>query len=162
MHTKLADRIVAAMLCSAIGDAMGGPVEGWTYAQIDQAYGVVDHLLPYTAPPDYHNHFRTAAGTVTDDTRLRHLIARNLSALVKFQHILNVGRIPTLADVGLHDLAPECEIGFGIAHGLAHIGIPRFGRETMGIFPEYRHGSRNRHPLALLGFFRFWRRCFGW
>jgi ADP-ribosylglycohydrolase len=75
-HTKLADRCIAAMLCSAIGDAMGGPVEGWTYQQIEATYGVVDKLLPYTFPPDYHNHFNTRAGAVTDDTRLRHLVAR--------------------------------------------------------------------------------------
>jgi len=109
MHTKLADRIVAAMLCSAIGDAMGGPVEGWTYAQIDQAYGVVDYLLPYTAPPDYHNHFRTAAGTVTDDTRLRHLIARA---------IIHCGGYPRRGDIAqaivtaYHQAETDLERGF--------------------------------------------------
>ena len=33
-QTKLADRITAAMLCSAIGDAMGGPVEDWSFQKI--------------------------------------------------------------------------------------------------------------------------------
>lgn len=57
---------------------MGGPVEGWPYPRIVATYGVVDTLLPYEAPPDLHNHFAQAPGTVTDDTRLRHLVARAL------------------------------------------------------------------------------------
>ena len=78
-NTILADRILAAMLCSAIGDAMGGPVEGWSYREIEATYGRVDGLLPYKNPPDYHNHFHTAAGSVTDDTRLRHLVAKAIT-----------------------------------------------------------------------------------
>ena len=46
-NTGLADRITAAMLSSAIGDAMGGPVEGWSYQKITKTFGVVDRLLPY-------------------------------------------------------------------------------------------------------------------
>jgi ADP-ribosylglycohydrolase len=75
-QTVLFDRVWGAMLGGAIGDAMGGPVEGWTYQRMMETHGVVDDLLPYDTPPDYHNHFATAAGTVTDDTRLKHLVAR--------------------------------------------------------------------------------------
>jgi ADP-ribosylglycohydrolase len=67
------------MLGGAIGDAMGGPVEGWSYARIEETHGVVDRFLPYEAEPDIHNHFAQAPGTVTDDTRLKHLLARSLS-----------------------------------------------------------------------------------
>ena len=75
-NTLLFDKIHAALLAGAIGDAMGGPVEGWPYERIVAEYGVVDTLLPYTFPPDYHNHFATAPGSVTDDTRLKHLLCR--------------------------------------------------------------------------------------
>lgn len=75
-RTLLFDKIYGAMLGGAIGDAMGGPVEGWSYQQIAEIYGVVDDLLPYASAPDYHNHFETAAGSVTDDTRLKHLVAQ--------------------------------------------------------------------------------------
>lgn len=107
--TKLADRISAALLCSAIGDAMGGPVEGWSYTQISQIYGVVDRLLPYTAEPDYHNHFHTAAGTITDDTRLRYLIARA---------IIHCGGYPRRGDIAkaivsaYHHAETDLERGF--------------------------------------------------
>jgi ADP-ribosylglycohydrolase len=77
--TPLFDRIDAAMLGGAIGDAMGGPVEGWPYPRIQETYGVVDRFLPYETEPDYHNHFNRAPGSVTDDTRLKHLLARTLS-----------------------------------------------------------------------------------
>ncbi len=72
----LYDRIYGSLLASAVGDAMGGPVEGLPYTAIAQRYGVVDMCLPYDFAPDYHNHFRKAAGSVTDDTRLRCLVAQ--------------------------------------------------------------------------------------
>ena len=79
----LFDRIYAAMVAGAIGDAMGGPVEGWTYQRIQETHGIVDDLLPYESGPDYHNHFRTAPGSVTDDTRLKHLVAEAMVAEVE-------------------------------------------------------------------------------
>lgn len=79
-NTELFDRIYAAMLAAAIGDAMGGPVEGWTYQQIQARHGVVQGFLAYERPPDYHAHFAQAVGSVTDDTRLRHLICRAILA----------------------------------------------------------------------------------
>jgi len=80
VETRLYGRIHAAMVAGAIGDAMGGPVEGWHYERIQETYGVVDRLLPYGFEPDYHNHFRTAPGSVTDDTRLRYLVAEAITA----------------------------------------------------------------------------------
>ena len=78
--TILFDKTYASMLAGAIGDAMGGPVEGWHYERIVETYGVVDNLLPYDQPPDFHSHFATAAGTVTDDTRLKHLLCQAIIA----------------------------------------------------------------------------------
>ena len=78
--TRLFDRIHAALLAGAIGDAMGGPVEGLSYQEIEARHGVVDTLLPYPFRPDYHNQFASAPGSVTDDTRLRHLVAEALVA----------------------------------------------------------------------------------
>lgn len=72
----LYDRIYGSLLASAVGDAIGGPVEGLSYTAIAQRYGVVDTCLPYDFAPDYHNHFRRTAGSVTDDTRLRCLVAQ--------------------------------------------------------------------------------------
>lgn len=76
----LFDKIYGSLLAGAIGDAMGGPVEGWHYERIMKTHGVVDTLLPYDQPPDVHSHFATAPGTVTDDTRLRHLLCQAIIA----------------------------------------------------------------------------------
>ncbi len=69
------------MLGGAIGDAMGGPVEGWPYPRIEATYGVLDRFLPYEREPDVHNHFSQVPGTYTDDTRLKHLLAQALSGV---------------------------------------------------------------------------------
>ena len=73
-QTILFSKIWAGMLGGAIGDAMGGPVEGKDYREIEKEYGVLDTFLPYSFPPDYHNHFSNAPGSYTDDTRLKHLL----------------------------------------------------------------------------------------
>ncbi len=88
--TVLFDKIYASMLAGAIGDAMGGPIEGWHYERIVETYGVVDGLLPYERPPGYHSHFATVPGTVTDDTRLKHTLC---------QAIINCGGLPRRGDL---------------------------------------------------------------
>ncbi len=79
-ETVLFDKIFASMLGGAIGDAMGGPVEGGHYERIGERYGIVDSLLAYDEPPDYHSHFATAPGTITDDTRLKHILCQAIIA----------------------------------------------------------------------------------
>jgi ADP-ribosylglycohydrolase len=79
-ETILFDKIYASMLAAAIGDAMGGPVEDWHFERIVEKHGIVDCLLPYHDPPDYHAHFATAPGTVTDDTRLKHILCQAIIA----------------------------------------------------------------------------------
>ncbi len=74
--SALFDKIYAAMLGGAIGDAMGGPIEGWHFAEIEDRHGVVEDLLPYEHAPDYHWHFSTRAGAYTDDTRLKHILCQ--------------------------------------------------------------------------------------
>jgi len=78
--TILFDKIYASMLAAAIGDAMGGPVEGWHYERIAATHGVVKTLLPYDDPPDFHAHFATIPGAITDDTRLKHILCNAAAA----------------------------------------------------------------------------------
>lgn len=70
---RLHDRILGALLGAAIGDALGGPVEGKTFSEIEQTTGPIHDLLPYTAAPWAFYAWKQAPGTVTDDTRLRHI-----------------------------------------------------------------------------------------
>jgi ADP-ribosylglycohydrolase len=72
-ETQLFSKIYGAMIGGAIGDALGGPVEGMHYREIAQRHGVVDRFLPYPKEPSEHAQFTNHPGSYTDDTRL-HLI----------------------------------------------------------------------------------------
>jgi ADP-ribosylglycohydrolase len=72
--TRLFDKIYAAMLGGAIGDAMGAPVEGWDYTNIEATYGHLSTFAPFNYQPDYHGAFEAKRGIYTDDTRLKHIL----------------------------------------------------------------------------------------
>lgn len=70
---SLAERIHGGVMGAAVGDALGGPVEGLDHGEIARRHGRVEDLLPYAKTPSEHAHFTQHAGSYTDDTRL-HLI----------------------------------------------------------------------------------------
>jgi ADP-ribosylglycohydrolase len=96
-QTLLFKKVYGCMLGGAIGDALGGPVEGrpWTPEKIRDTYGVVDRYVPYQRDPGYHAHFTKRLGAYTDDTRMKHLLC---------QASLAAGGMPRPGDVG-HVLA---------------------------------------------------------
>ena len=57
-QTLLYRKVLGCMLGGAIGDALGGPVEGkhWTPELIRETHGVVDRFVPYQREPGYHAH----------------------------------------------------------------------------------------------------------
>lgn len=79
--SSLEDRAVACLAGAAVGDALGGPAEGWTPEQIVARYGG-----PITGiVPPYYDEWRTARpiapyhkgdGHVTDDTLMTHALVR--------------------------------------------------------------------------------------
>lgn len=80
-QTDLYQKIYSSLAASAVGDAMGGPVEGLDWWEIDAQFGIVDEFLPYSKKAsvieagDLHGSWSTAAGSYTDDTRFRNLLA---------------------------------------------------------------------------------------
>ena len=96
-NTTLFKKVYGCMLGGAIGDAMGGPVEGreWTPEMLREQYGEIDSLMPYERPTGYHAHFHKGAGAYTDDTRMKHLLC---------QAIIEAGGMPKPGDFG-HVLA---------------------------------------------------------
>ena len=85
------------MLGGAIGDALGGPVEGrqWTPELLRETYGDVNRMLPYEREVGHHAHFSKEPGIYTDDTRLKHLLC---------QAIIEANGMPRPGDFG-HVLA---------------------------------------------------------
>lgn len=74
---NLIDRIYGGLIGTAIGDAMGGPVEGMSFRDIEAAYGRLSELLPYkTIRVNPHGPFGLAAGSYTDDTRMALILSR--------------------------------------------------------------------------------------
>ena len=71
-------RIRGGLLGAAVGDALGGPVEGLHFAEIDRRHGRVTGFLPYMEPPAEHNQWTNVAGSITDDTRMALLVVRAL------------------------------------------------------------------------------------
>jgi ADP-ribosylglycohydrolase len=72
--TKLFSKVYGCLLGGAVGDALGGPVEGWDYQRIAREFGQLDQMLPYSTAPSEHGAFGKAPGTYTDDTRLKHIL----------------------------------------------------------------------------------------
>ncbi|MFC9299020.1 ADP-ribosylglycohydrolase family protein [Streptomyces sp. NPDC057011] len=82
----LEDRACGALVGAAVGDALGGPVEGWTPDQIVERHGGRVHGI--VGP--WHEDWRTARpiapyhkgdGHVTDDTLMTHALVRVYEAV---------------------------------------------------------------------------------
>ncbi len=90
-QTILYKKIYGALVGSAIGDAMGGPVEMYYYRDIIKKHGWVSSLLPYDdIKPSAHGPWSTAAGTYTDDSRM---------AKIFLESILKCGGVPNEKDI---------------------------------------------------------------
>jgi len=81
MKLTLEDRITGCLVGAAVGDALGGPVEGWTPEQIAERHG--GRVRGIVGP--FHEDWRTARpiapyhkgdGHVTDDTLMAHALVR--------------------------------------------------------------------------------------
>ncbi|WP_327292679.1 ADP-ribosylglycohydrolase family protein [Streptomyces sp. NBC_01198] len=81
MKLTLEDRIAGCLVGAAVGDALGGPVEGWTPEQIAERHG--GRVRGIVGP--FHDDWRTARpiapyhkgdGHVTDDTLMTHALVR--------------------------------------------------------------------------------------
>ena len=90
MKTVLLDKILGGLLGMAIGDAMGGPIEGLSFSEIVARYGVVSDFLQYSNPPGVHVQWKNEPGTITDDTRLGMLLC---------DCAIRLGHMPTAKDL---------------------------------------------------------------
>ncbi len=90
-ETILFKKIYGALIGSAIGDAMGGPVEMYYYQDIIKKHGWVSSLLPYDdITPSAHGPWSKEAGTYTDDSRMSKIF---------LEAILLCGGVPSEKDI---------------------------------------------------------------
>lgn len=88
------DKVLGALVGSAIGDAMGASTEMWHRKDIQLKYGYITGLTPALreqSPEGTWEH-NLAAGTTTDDTRWKYLMVNYLSAHRYDQNALSFAR----------------------------------------------------------------------
>ena len=88
------DKVLGALVGSAIGDAMGASTEMWHRKDIQLKYGYITGLTPALreqSPEGTWEH-NLAAGATTDDTRWKYLMVNYLSAHRSDQNALSFAR----------------------------------------------------------------------
>ena len=75
------DKILGALVGSAIGDAMGAPTEMWHRSDIQKKYGYVTRLTPAIRDKSPEGTWRhnMPAGATTDDTRWKYIVGKYIS-----------------------------------------------------------------------------------
>ena len=75
------DKVLGALVGSAIGDAMGASTEMWHRNEIQLKYGYITGLTPAVRPQSPEGTWRNnlVAGATTDDTRWKYLMAQYLT-----------------------------------------------------------------------------------
>lgn len=87
------DKVLGALVGSAIGDAMGSPVEMWSAEAIKDRYGFVDQFIPNARPASAEGPWKSnmMAGTGTDDTRWKQLMGYYFLSLSNRDEINDFG-----------------------------------------------------------------------
>ena len=91
------DKVLGALVGSAIGDAMGASTEMWHRSAIQLKYGYINGLTPAIREqspegPWEHN---LIAGSTTDDTRWKYLMVEYFSQYPKSQYPVNFAKFIT-------------------------------------------------------------------
>lgn len=96
MALKTEDQVYGCLIGGAVGDALGAPVENWSYKQIREEHGKVDDFLAYDSAMAVGD-----PGTVTDDTVMRQYLSLAI--------IENQGRVTPdeYAEVLIQHLNPD-------------------------------------------------------
>jgi hypothetical protein len=97
------DKVLGMLVGSAIGDAMGAPVEMWSRKQMEIEYGFIDTLLYVfrEGSPEGPWEDNLSAGATTDDTRWKYLMgqyllsqtADSLDDIAFAQHIMDTYQV---------------------------------------------------------------------
>ena len=129
------EKIQGSLLGTAIGDALGMPVEGWSAEMIAQRYGQVRDMLPARLGP----------GTYTDDTQMMIALAHSLVSCQKVDGADIAKTYMTFCD-------PRRGYGGGALRALRRIADGVSWRESgFGDFPGGSFGNGGAMRIAPIG-----------
>ncbi len=129
-----------------IGSAMGAPVEGWTWQQIEAKHGTLERLLPYE---HYGNGWLRAPGTTEDGVERQKLM---ITAIIEKQDRVTAEDVRA---IWLRDIKPESagmvsEPFEATLLAMAKAGIPA---ADIGKYCDYAglvSMARSCHPIGLI------------
>lgn len=135
MATEQLDRFRGALLGTAVGDALGMPVEGWHATSIARQYGAIREMLPA----------RLGRGTYTDDTQMMIALAESM---VRCQKVDG----EDIANTYVKFCDPRRGYGGGALRALQRINNGISWRESgMGDFPGGSFGNGGAMRIAPIG-----------
>jgi ADP-ribosylglycohydrolase len=135
MATDKLDRIRGALLGTAVGDALGMPVEGWSNTSIVRRYGEIREMLPA----------RLGRGTYTDDTQMMIALAESM---VRCQQVDG----EDIANMYVKLCDPCRGYGGGALRALQRINTGISWRESgIGDFPGGSFGNGGAMRIAPIG-----------
>lgn len=132
---SLEKRFIGALLGTAVGDALGMPVEGWSAEKIDAKFGEITNMKRGRAPK----------GTYTDDTQMMIAVAESLIENKGFDG-------GAMAKKFLEHFTPERGYGRGTRKALANLRNGKTWKKAgEGIYGEGSFGNGAVMRIAPVG-----------
>jgi ADP-ribosylglycohydrolase len=97
-NVNLRDKFFGCIAGVHVGAAMGAPIEGWSYREIEEKYGTLDRLLAYE---HYTNGWSREPGTTEDGVERQKLM---ITAIMEKQDRVNAEDIRS---IWVRDIKPE-------------------------------------------------------
>ncbi len=143
---SLQDRFYGCIAASHLGSAMAAPVEGWSYARIEQKYGTLDKLLPYGG---YGSSWKREPGTTEDGIERQKMM---ITAIIDKQDRVNAEDIK---QVWIRDMNPKApgqiaEPFDGVLLKMAQSNIPATDLGRYCDFSCLCSLARSSHPIGLI------------
>lgn len=145
---NLLDKFIGCIAGSWVGSAMGAPVEGWSFEEIEQRYGTLDRMLPYKHNITYTD-WERPPGTTEDGIERQKLIA---TAIIDKQDRIDCY---DLVNTWLRDLDPAKMLFKMEKFDISLLEWARAGVEPTELgrlvpFGDLVTVARSSHPIALI------------
>ena len=156
-ESVLYDKVLGALLGSAIGDAMGAPTEMWTRERIQAEFGHIEGLTPLVREPSPEGtwDYNLPAGGSTDDTRWKAVMVDLLTQSATRPSQLSAHALADvlteryISEIKALQALPEAEAG-SLESGMQGI---LWLKEWISVAEAYQSGDLDRYGKALNQFY---------